>query len=91
MPNSMGCVIIYNLVVFRLFKSVEQDIDQAGNKINEYTKEFISTTSERIEKNKNELIKKVVDQNVEKIFKTSDQSDQKSEQSNKKTDFKNKK
>jgi receptor expression-enhancing protein 5/6 len=91
MPNSKGCIIIYNLVVFRLFKSVEQDIDQAGNKINEYTKELISITSENIEKQKNEIFEKVVDSKIQNIVKNNVPKDKKLEQLDKKKDSKNKK
>ena len=42
MPNSQGCNLIYHLLVIRVFKSVEQDIDKTADKIGEYTKEFVS-------------------------------------------------
>lgn len=42
MPNSQGCNIIYHLLVVRVFKSFEQDIDQATGRIGELTKEFVA-------------------------------------------------
>lgn len=41
MPNSQGCNIVYHLLVVRVFKSFEQDIDHATGKIGEYTKELV--------------------------------------------------
>jgi receptor expression-enhancing protein 5/6 len=60
MPNSRGCQIIYNLLVVKLFKSVEKDIDTVGVKFNEYTKELITTTAEKVEKTKNRIITETV-------------------------------
>ena len=58
MPDSRNCTIVYNLVIVKLFKSVEKDIDEAGVKLGEYTKGLINQTSEVIEKGKSEVIKK---------------------------------
>jgi receptor expression-enhancing protein 5/6 len=42
MPNSQGCNIVYHLLVVRVFKCFEQDIDSASVKLGNYTKEFIT-------------------------------------------------
>jgi receptor expression-enhancing protein 5/6 len=60
MPNSQGSVIIYNLLVVKLFKHVEKDIDKAGKKIEEYTKVLITQTQEKIEKKKNKYIEDTI-------------------------------
>jgi receptor expression-enhancing protein 5/6 len=41
MPNSGGAHIIYHLLVVRVFKSFEKNIDHATDKFSEYTKEII--------------------------------------------------
>jgi receptor expression-enhancing protein 5/6 len=58
MPDSRNCTILYNLVIVKLFKSVEKDIDEAGVKFGELTKGLINQTNEAIEKGKSEVIKK---------------------------------
>jgi receptor expression-enhancing protein 5/6 len=60
MPNSQGCNIIYHMLVVRVFKSFEKDIDHATVKIGEYTKEIITQGSTIIEKNKSTVISGVV-------------------------------
>jgi receptor expression-enhancing protein 5/6 len=42
MPNSKGCNLVYHLLVVRVFKSFEKDIDKATEKITEYTKEIVN-------------------------------------------------
>lgn len=56
MPNSRGCNIVYHLLVVRVFKSVEQDIDNAGVKIGEYTRCLVTHGNEVVDKNKTNII-----------------------------------
>lgn len=60
MPNSQGSSIIYHMLVVRVFKSFEKDIDHATEKIGEYTKEIITQGGTIIEKNKSNVISGVV-------------------------------
>jgi receptor expression-enhancing protein 5/6 len=60
MPNSRGCQIIYHLIVVKLFKTVEKDIDQAGVRLGEYTKELIKETTEVVREKKSKLINETV-------------------------------
>lgn len=41
MPNSHGATIVYHLLVVRVFKSFENDIDIAADKVKEYTNELV--------------------------------------------------
>ena len=41
MPNSHGATLVYHLLVVRVFKSFESDIDNAADKVKEYTNEFV--------------------------------------------------
>jgi receptor expression-enhancing protein 5/6 len=60
MPNSQLCNIIYKMLVVRVFKTFEQDIDTATVKITEYTKELVSDGAKLIEKEKPRLITGVI-------------------------------
>ncbi len=51
MPNTQGCYYIYYFVIIKLFKHVEKDIDEATEKIGEYTKNIVNQGNELIEKN----------------------------------------
>lgn len=44
MPNSRGATIVYHLLVVRVFKSFENDIDNAADKVKEYTNELVLNT-----------------------------------------------
>jgi receptor expression-enhancing protein 5/6 len=72
MPNSKGCYIIYNLVIVKLFKSVEKDIDKAGVKLGEYTKDLITQTTETLDKKKNKIIKEAI---TEALFEPAPRKD----------------
>jgi receptor expression-enhancing protein 5/6 len=74
MPNSKGSHLIYHLIVVKLFKTVEKDIDEAGMKIGEYTKELIANTSETIEKKKNLMITETI---TEAIFESKPKGEKK--------------
>jgi receptor expression-enhancing protein 5/6 len=50
MPNSQGCYYIYYFVIVKLFKKVEKDIDNASEKIGEYTKNIVLQGNDIIEK-----------------------------------------
>ena len=50
MPNTQGCYYIYYFVIVKLFKHVEKDIDDATEKIGEYTKNIVNQGNEIIEK-----------------------------------------
>lgn len=41
MPNSHGATLVYHLLVVRVFKSFESDIDIAADKVKQYTNEFV--------------------------------------------------
>lgn len=70
MPNSQGSTIIYHLLVVRVFKSFEQDIDEAGEKIGEYTRNIVHQGSDVIQKTKEKIVKDAVNKVVgEKLFK----------------------
>jgi receptor expression-enhancing protein 5/6 len=60
MPNSQGCHIIYHMLVIRVFKSFEQDIDHATGKIGEMTKDIITQGNNMIEKNRSNVVSGVV-------------------------------
>lgn len=49
MPNSHGATLVYHLLVIRVFKSFENDIDSAADKVKEYTNEFV-LNSDNVEK-----------------------------------------
>ena len=49
MPNSGGAHLVYHLLVVRVFKSFEKDIDNASGKFTEYTKEMISIGKDYID------------------------------------------
>jgi receptor expression-enhancing protein 5/6 len=49
MPNSGGAHIIYHLLVVRVFKSFEKDIDHATDKFSKYTKEIINKGKDYID------------------------------------------
>lgn len=68
MPNSKGCNVVYHLLVVRVFKSFEQDIDNASGKLGEITKEFIHKGTVLIEENKNKLIQKSTETIIENTF-----------------------
>lgn len=51
MPNTQGCYYVYYFVIIKLFKQVEKDIDEATEKIGEYTKNIVNQGNELIEKN----------------------------------------
>jgi len=50
MPNTQGCYYVYYFVIIKLFKQVEKDIDEATEKIGEYTKNIVNQGNELIEK-----------------------------------------
>lgn len=50
MPNTQGCYYIYYFVIVKLFKHVEKDIDEATEKIGEYTKNIVNQGNEILEK-----------------------------------------
>lgn len=50
MPNTQGCYYVYYFVIIKLFKHVEKDIDEATEKIGEYTKNIVNQGNEIIEK-----------------------------------------
>jgi len=77
MPNSQLSNIIYKLLVVRVFKTFEQDIDTATIKITEYTKELVSDGAKLIEKEKPRLITGVINaaaSTKSKIYTTSTDS-----------------
>ena len=41
MPNSHGAILVYQLLVIRIFKSFANDIDKATNSVKNYTNEFV--------------------------------------------------
>lgn len=41
MPNSHGAILVYQLLVIRIFKSFASDIDKATNSVKNYTNEFV--------------------------------------------------
>ena len=41
MPNSHGAILVYQLLVVRIFKSFAKDIDKATNSVKNYTNEFV--------------------------------------------------
>lgn len=50
MPNTQGCYYVYYFVIIKLFKQWEKDIDEATEKIGEYTKTIVNQGNEIIEK-----------------------------------------
>lgn len=50
MPNSQGCYYVYYFIIIKLFKHVEKDIDEATEKIGEYTKNIVDQGNQIIEK-----------------------------------------
>ncbi len=50
MPNTQGCYYVYYFVIIKLFKQVEKDIDEATEKIGEYTKNIVNQGNEIFEK-----------------------------------------
>lgn len=49
MPNTQGCYYVYYFVIIKLFKHVEKDIDEATEKIGEYTKNIVNQGNHIIE------------------------------------------
>jgi receptor expression-enhancing protein 5/6 len=49
MPNTQGCYYVYYFVIIKLFKQLEKDIDDATEKIGEYTKNIVSQGNQIIE------------------------------------------
>lgn len=45
MPNSHGATLVYQLLVVRLFKSFENDIDNATKSVKNYTNEFVKNNN----------------------------------------------
>jgi receptor expression-enhancing protein 5/6 len=60
MPNTKGCHIVYHLLIIRVFKTFEQDIDGAADKLGEYTKELVSQGNNLIDKGKTKIAAGVV-------------------------------
>lgn len=52
MPNSQGCYLVYHLLVKKVFKSFEDNIDVAADKVKKITQEYVLT-----DKNINKLKK----------------------------------
>lgn len=73
MPNSHGATLVYHLLVVRVFKSFESDIDNAADKVKEYTNEFVLNNEnvERFKQIKNTFttMKKIKD-NANRINKS---------------------
>jgi len=67
MPNSQGCNIIYHLLVVRVFKSFEQDIDQASEKLGEYTKDLITKGSNFVDSKKEGVVNMVFNSAADKL------------------------
>ena len=66
MPNTQGCHIIYHLLIIRVFKTFEQDIDNATEKIGEYTKELVNQGNTLLEKNKTKIVSGKVEKTINK-------------------------
>ncbi len=60
MPNSQGCHIIYHLLVVRVFKSFEKNIDTATGRIGEYTQELITQGTNIVEATKKIAVSEIV-------------------------------
>lgn len=60
MPNSQGSYLIYHLLVVRVFRLYEQDIDKATEKLTEITKNIVNTGQDVIKTGKDKLIEKAV-------------------------------
>ena len=73
MPNSHGATLVYHLLVVRVFKSFESDIDNAADKVKEYTNEFVLNNEnvDRFKQIKNTFttMKKIKD-NADRINKS---------------------
>lgn len=60
MPNSKGCDIVYHLLVVRVFKSFEQNIDQATDKLTENFKDIVNIGSDMIDQHTEKIISNVI-------------------------------
>jgi receptor expression-enhancing protein 5/6 len=60
MPNSQGSYIIYHLLVVRVFRLYEQDIDKATEKLTEITKNIVNSGQDVIKSGKDKLIEKAI-------------------------------
>ena len=58
MPNTKGCYYIYYFIVVKLFKHLEKEIDDATEKIGEYTKSIVTQGNQMIEQTITKNIKK---------------------------------
>jgi hypothetical protein len=74
MPNSQGCNIVYHLLVVRLFKTFEQDIDHATGKLGELTRELANQGSSVLDKTKNNIISSAITNSATTIFTQSSQT-----------------
>jgi receptor expression-enhancing protein 5/6 len=69
MPNSQGCNIVYKLLVVRLFKSFEQDIDNATEKLGKMTKDFVDDGKSLLGKEKIKIVKGIVSTTAKTVMK----------------------
>ena len=61
MPNTQGAVVVYNLVISKLFKKYEKKIDTQFEKLTQKGKEVLQKGKEIVNENKKEIISAGID------------------------------
>jgi receptor expression-enhancing protein 5/6 len=80
MPNSMGCHYVYHLLVVKVFKTFEHNIDNATGKLGEFTRDLVNQGTSILDHNKTNFISKAVNVVASEVIK-SEKSETKTEPS----------
>ena len=86
MPNSHGAILVYQLLVVRIFKSFAKDIDKATNSVKNYTNEFVKNDNfdgyQNFKKGLDGYFRKRSESSSQKLNKTVNEIDLKKELKN---------